>query len=84
MRQKNISTTIVDILGRNNYGDFGGSRKVLTILILAPFQLKIKLRIQKDTIVQMRRRGLIEALLCPPIDTAELVMFVIYGREKSK
>jgi hypothetical protein len=36
---------VIGVLGRNNYSDFGGGRKVLTILILAPFQLKIKLRI---------------------------------------
>jgi hypothetical protein len=42
---------VIGVLGRNNYGDFGDGRKILTILILALFQLKIKLRIQKDAVV---------------------------------
>jgi hypothetical protein len=42
---------VISILERNNYSDFGGDRKILTIPILAPFQLKIKLKIQKDAIV---------------------------------
>jgi hypothetical protein len=84
MRKKNISTIIVGVLGRNNYGDFGGYRKVLTILIWVPFQLKIKLRIKKDAIVWIWRRGLIEVFLCPPIDAAELVIFIRHYKEKSK